>query len=318
MKKFSFIFRILLIVFTTACSNEEEHVLSSENPTSQRTELVTFSQETDNVSVLIFGKNENNDFVFKRSINSGWTNENTVSTYLELGDYKFLFIKSAGITTSFSPVLQENVSSFDSFSIVPATDNLNAGYVLPVDEIWLPEDADTANKIYEIRDSTRIKNKLKRIVSQVILNVNRGYVHNGNFISMPFSSNNDITDFIGEVKFDITGVGEKATIEGSSGYSKTLFKTDSAKDITEEGFATYEGPFIFPPDAGKESNIEITLIPKAGSLLTEMKKTVSGFTEKNKQLIITLWLTDSYNLFNITIDTAPITDSEEGDKGIWE
>jgi len=308
----------MLILLTSACSNDDNQELSLEDPTLINAEMVTFSQLTDNVSVLIFGKNENEEFIYKRSINSGWSSEGKVSTNLERGDYKFIFIKSAGISTSISPVLEKEKSLFDNFSINSTPDGQNAGYILPVDEIWLSDDINETNRIYEIREETVIKSQLKRIVSQVVLNLKRGYVRDGEFIPLPFINNQDIAEFIQEVKFDISGVGKTANLEISSGFSNTTFSTNQIKEITEDGFASYEGPFVFPPDQGRESNVELVITPVSGSSFSEIRKTLPGLLEKNKQLVITLWITGDYNLFSITVDTAPITDSEEGDKGIWE
>lgn len=317
MKRLNIIFGLLLL-FVTACNTDNDYDTTQDETDLRSSNTVTFSQEIDGVSVLIFGKNDNNQFLYNRSISSGWSDEGKVSALLDIGYYKFLFIKSAQATTSFSPTLQPGATSFDNVKIKATADVANPGYLLPVDEIWLPS-IEEANEEYEILDPAYIQDTVRRAVSQVILNIKRGY-HNGTtYVPIPFKQGVDITNIIKTIDMDIIGVGESIDIYGSYGSAhKTRFTANTPTEITTDGFAVFKGPFLFPPEDGNDSQVNIVITPQDDSPFPEMRKDITGKLEKNYQLVITLWLTETYQIFDITVDTTPITDSKEGDKGIWE
>jgi len=315
MKKINIISWMLLL-FVTACSTDNESDTIIEDP-AFRSSNVTFSSEMDGVSVLIFGKNDDDQFYYKRSISSGWSADKKVSALVDRGYYKFLFMKSAGTTTSFDPALQRDVTGVEDFRIKAQADPVNGGYLLPVDEIWLSKSS-KANIEHEVLEPTYVKDSIYRVVSKIMLNVKRGY-HNGeDYVELPFPNGVNIMRDIQEIELDISGVGEAINLDRSFGNSKTLFTTSAYKEITDEGFAVFEGPFVFPPENLPQSTVEITITPKAGSPFPVMTKQITGPIEKNHQLIITLWVTDTYQFINITVENAPLSKVEDGDEGVWE
>lgn len=303
-----------------ACSNEEAIVggSSEDGLDSVNNKAVTLSGATmDDVSVLIFGF-DNADFKYQRAINTGWSADGKVSTLLEIGTYKFLFLKNAGANTNFNPNPLNANSDFEDIRIDAKNDPSNAGYLLPVDEIWLPETESMADEIYVIKDSTTIHNKLKRAVSQVQLTIKRAYNDSGTIKPLPFPTGVDIMANIKEIKIDINGVGQSIDIAGGIGAGKTLYLAQSADSITSDGYAIFDGPFVFPNGSGTNSSVDITIVPKDNNPFPVMSKEVQGLLERNKKLEITLWLTSTYKFINITVKIEPISESEDGDTGIWE
>lgn len=319
MKKYYYLIG-MLIVLLTACSNEDDNEFIQDNSTlKSNSEAITFDLDMDmgGVSVLIFDE-DNNDFNYLRSITSGWSIDGKVSTRLELGKYRFLFVKSAGINTSFYPNPFDNNTSFDDVKIVANSDSQNAGYVLPVDEIWLPETEDLAKTTYTIVDETTVYNKLTRAVSQIVVHVKRVANENGKITELPFPSGKDIANDIKEIRLDIDGVGEAVNISGGLGATKTKDILDEINEIDDNGFATFEGPFVFPMATNDETSVGISVIPSEDSLFPEMKTSVKGLLERNKKLEITLRITSTYQLIDIIVDINPITEISQGDSGIWE
>jgi len=311
---------ILILSIVVACSNEEAIIEDSlgDKLNSENNKAVTFSETTmDGVSVLIFGHN-NSEFRYIRKIDTGWSADGKVSTLLEIGTYKFLFLKYNKVNTTFYPDPLTTNSTFDDIRIEAKADPDNAGYVLPVDELWLPETETMANKTYLINNPTTIQNKLKRVVSQVQLNINRAYKSGEAFVPLPYSGGENIMDNIKEIKLDIDGVGEFVTISGGNGLSKTTFISSSSDEITDDGYAIFNGPLVFPNGSGENTSVNITITPKNDSPFPVMTATAEGLLERNKKLEITLWLTSTYKFINITVDTEPISESEDGDTGIWE
>lgn len=319
--KNNIIISILLIIFmNTACSNEEAYDKSSlgDELNSENSKAVTFSgAEMDGVSVLIFGHN-NSEFKYIHAISTGWSAEGKVSTLLEIGKYKFLFLKYTAENTTFQPDPLNTSSGFEDIKIKAKEDPQNSGYLLPVDEIWLPETEAMASKEYLINNPTTIHNKLTRAVSQVQLNIRRGYKNGSTIVPYPFPDGKNIMENIKEIKMDITGVGQAITIAGGEGSSKTKYSALSATEITEDGYAIFGGPLVFPNGSGVNSPVKITIVPKDDSPFPVMTADVEGLLERNKKLEITLWLTSTYKFINVTVKTEPISKSEDGDSGIWE
>lgn len=69
---------------------------------------------------------------------------------------------------------------------------------------------------------------------------------------------------------------------------------------------------------GGETTVKVTLVPESGSSFPELVQTVGGLVERNKKLGITLWITSTYRFIGVTVKTDPISETREGDKGIWE
>ncbi|MCC8146816.1 MAG: hypothetical protein LIO93_10370 [Bacteroidales bacterium] len=113
-------------------------------------------------------------------------------------------------------------------------------------------------------------------------------------------------------------MGEYVNISGSKG-NKNTFVTLKSADATlfPTGFAGFEGPFLLPPESASTS-IEFSLIPKSGSPYPVLENTLPVPLEKNKRTEITLWLNSVYQFIEITVVTAPISDEDEGEIGLWQ
>lgn len=307
---------MVIILISIACSNDEDENLSSDI-SLQRNDVTFLSEETDGMSVLIFDKKNKDNYKYLKSISSGWSADGKLTTILELGYYKFLIFKSAGMNTSLSPQPLDKEASFDDLRFMTKADTYGDGYVLPVDEIFLPDPV-VAEQEYHIETATTVYSKLTRAVSQVTLNLNRGYSNSSGFSEQPFESGRSIMNQIAGIELDITGVGESINIYESTGSKKTHYSSTTATSISDKGFASFAGPFVFPSIAGEEAEVKITINPTVDSAFPIMEKTIKGKLEKNKKLEITLWMTSTYNFIDISVNLTDITTETDGDSGIWE
>ena len=71
-----------------------------------------------------------------------------------------------------------------------------------------------------------------------------------------------------------------------------------------------------PPTAGRSAGYHGR--SRGGSALQPVQLRLTGKAERNKQLEITLWITLDYPVIGVEIQTAPITEEQDGDTGIWE
>lgn len=310
MKKCSI---ILLLLTLIGCTNENEILQPVVSP-QLATEAITFSSNTDDISVLIFRKN-NNLFTYQEQITGGWNEENKTTKNLELGDYKFLYVKGVGQKSRFYPAIQTGVD-FDNVAIYAITDN-QGGYVKPVDEIWLPV-SDEANTAYKIAGGNKIKQNLKRAVSQIVVHLKRSYYENGIRTDSLIYQTGNIMHDIQNIKMDIKGVGESITLNGSYGNKNMSYSFLPADaDINPStGFAFMEGPFAFPNASG--SNISIDFEINTTSSNNPLTATVNGPLVKNEKLEITLWLSPTYQTIDVTVNREFFSEPEAGDDGIWE
>lgn len=309
-----------LIVLAVACSREEIDHKTDLSGISANEEAVTFLGELNGgVSVLIF-ENYGSQFYYKKRIDQGWSDEGRVTTSLKLGNYKCLFTKFAGEKSAYSDNSMTPTSSIEDVRIVALkdTDPKRDGYVLPVDEVWLPESLDVAAKIHTITGGDTIRGEISRAVSQLVLKLKRGYKENGSYVELPYTNGGNILDDVEGVSFDIKKVGSAVNPNGGIGLANTYYSTASADSVMTGGYAHFTGPFVFPNEAKTESLVEITVIPKAGSKFSEMKGSVTGLLERNRRLEITLWVTAVYEFIDVTIRTEPISVEKDGDKGIWD
>ncbi len=320
MKKLNLIYGIIFLIMVAACSDKDN--LTDETNSSLTRTTFAYTADADDVSVLIFGKG-NEGFTYLRTLSSGWVN-NRISTNLELGEYKFLFCLVPGTETTFTPTSLDNSIGMEDIRIHAKTDNepLRQGYVLPVEEIWMPETEALADTPYIIEGNELISNTLKRAVSQVEVILKRAEIGQNNEITpVPYGEGSNIMNDIKSIVLDIEGVGEYIDYKGSHGLSRTYYYTQTATDFTNEGFAHFEGPFVFPTETTDPANVKITIQP-TDSTKDPMSTTVSGKLERNKKLIITLWISSPdepiVSVIDITVDTEEISLSTDGDKGIWE
>lgn len=303
-----------LLLLAASCVREKEGREIEESVLATRS--VTLNVGMEDVSVLIFGRNDP-DFTYRSSIVSGWDTQGKTSIRLEVGDYKFLFFKLSGLHTFLDPESLTNAVTFADIKVKAEKDPARDGYVWPADELWFPESAAMADEIYSIQGGETVRNTLTRAVGQIVLQLKRGIPENGEIDSLPYPAGKTIMDNIERVSLDIAGIGEAADIRGGIGSSKVFWTTAQANRITKSGFAIFEGPFVFPSGTGQETNVNVVLLPKSGSAFPELSKQVKGKVERNKRLVITLWVTSTYKFIGITVKTDPISAETDGDQGIW-
>lgn len=303
-----------LLAFSISCKKESP-MIDATSSEGERT--ITFFAGNDEVSVLIFQKANDDIYKYIRSISSGWIN-NRVSTELEIGNYKFLFIKSPGLNTSNYPDELNLTVPFENIKIFSLKDPANNDYVLPVDEIWLPKTYDMANTNYAITGPRTVQNTLTRAISQPVLKLKRASSDGNKIDSLPYQAGENIMQHIEEIKVEIDGVGKYIDIEGGKESAKTKFSFTQETSLTDEGFADFLGPFVFPTENSNDAEITITIIPKDTSPFEEMSTTVSAPLERNRRLEITIWLTSTYRFIGVDVDIEPITSTTDGDTGMWE
>lgn len=319
--KNTILFCIITLFFAACSTREDDTILGNESVLTRS--YVTYSGDVEGVSVLIFGF-KNNDYYFQNSITSGWVG-NKNSANLDFGSYKFLFYKAEGTETTLLPASFNNSVKPEDimWKAKENTDPAKIGYVLPVNEIWLPVTPEMAAQPYEIKGNDLIENTLKRAISQVDLYLLRGGLVDGEYSPIIYTGEKNIMENIAEIRMDISGVGNLLTYKGTTGNSKTYYSATKETSISNDGFAYFEGPFVFPAEDPEElAEIAIQLIPKEGSIFEglEMKTTVQGKLERNKKLSIRLWLQPELEEIKITVDvdTSDIFSLNDGDEGIWE
>lgn len=317
MKKISILFSIIIIL-TTACNKDEDDNVIDEQPTESRS-VITYSGDVTDVSVLIF-KKDNNQYLYHDKIESGWIN-NKVSKNLKLGTYKFFYSKFKKVNSSFSTSMVEQNTEFDNVDIV-ALDDTQPGYIKEVDEVWLPDTEQIAGTPQAIIGDSNdyVFRSLTRAVSQAEVILKRGYENSeGGFSELPYPDGKSIADEIETITLDIKGVGKALTAGGSSkGSANMVYTIDDTGTPLTGGFRQYTGPFVFPNETKVNSQIEVRVEPKSTSKYSEMSTEVSGLFERNKKLKITIWLTATYELIKVTVNTEKISATEDGDKGIWD
>ncbi len=302
------------LLLAVSCESKNEGIDSVDPVLSART--VTFLGETEDVSVLIFGRNSTG-FTYQKGVFSGWVN-GRLKIPLERGEYKCLFYKSSFVHTELFPDLRENETPWENVKIMSRPDPGQKGYVLPADEVFLPSSEVLANTIYVVPENDTVRSTLTRAVGKIILQLKRGFSESGNIDSLPYAAGSNIMDEIEQISLDITGVGEAVNIAGGLGKASMEWTASSADRITSSGFAVFDGPFVFPPAAGEKTKVGITLKPKSGSPFPPMSRSVEGNIVRNEKLVITLWLTSTYRFVGVQVRRDPIQDETQGDAGLWE
>lgn len=318
MKKNIFLFCIVTVLFA-ACSNHDDE-LEINDQTDLSRSYVTYSGDVEGVSVLVFGF-WNGDYYFRQQISTGWEGKKTKAN-LELGDYKFLFYKAGNTEIIHQPSSLTSSLRVQDISFKAKENTLRSGYVMPVEEIWLPKKRETADEIHSIRGNDLIQDTLSLAVSGVEVYLYRGKKEGEEYKPVTYDVGTNIMDLISEIRLDINGVGEVVNYAGTTGNKKTYYSTDTETSISSDGFAFFEGPLVLPSQQGvEEAEVDIELIPNPNSILKdfEMKTTVKGKLERSRKLSISLWLTyDTFNTIYVDVDTSEITSLNKGDEGIWE
>lgn len=286
-------------------------------PVTFRTEAVT------DVSLYIFRK-KGDLFLYQSEINKGWTTDGRVTIQMDKGDYQFLFVKSDGQGTELSPSPLQTDNRLEEIHFNALSDPLQEGGVLPVNELFLPE-PEAATRIYSIRGGETVSCTLKRAVSRLLLMLKRGHADNAVYVPDPYPFGENILQKIRKIEVTISGVGTSADLFGTKGSAtlSTTFSEANKDSLTQEGFAAFTGPFFFPSSSGGPVEVSVSIYPKDESSEKMIRRVVSGEVKKNEQLCVVLWIEpetkpeENWSI-GLTVDTRPISEETEGDKGVWE
>lgn len=275
------------------------------------------------VSLFIFRKTGDR-FVYQSEINKGWSTDGMITVSMEKGDYQFLFVSSDGTATALTPYPPQTDTDLEEIRFKALPDPYHKGKILPVNEVFLPE-LDDAIREYSIRGGETVSCTLKRAVSRLLLVLKRGHKENDGYVPEPYPAGENILQDIQEVQMTISGIGTSAGIHGTEGTSSlsTTFMEADKDGFTDAGFVSFAGPFFFPPADNGTVRVAVHLIPKEGTAGTTIHKVVTGQVKKNQRLQVVLWIgtgdePQGDRVIGVTVDTKPISDETDGDKGIWE
>jgi hypothetical protein len=320
--------RIELIALATvlSCTNDPQGIVPTD--TATRTTTVTFQEVRDDVQIMVFRRTADDRYTYQQTIADRWQatgdTEGRIHANLEIGRYRFLhlaFSEDHAYLLPRDPVKGQTLPEDIRIAIRP-DDDRGSDYRLPSGEIWLP-DAAEVDRIYHIQDQDLIQTYLYRQVSRARVVLKRGYKNSdGIYMPIPYENGTNIADDFDSIHLDIAGVAGQVSLSGTDGWYHTQALLDEPTEITPEGFAIYQGPFVLPlaPVNGQmqESIIDIELIPAAGSSYQVRTGQVQGIFERNKYLEITLWVIDVQSKeISITIDIKPIGNEKNADNGIW-
>lgn len=305
----------LLCLLAVACSQENNNTDIDISPEMKTRAVTLDANGEDDVAVFIF-KKDDNGFMHLSTINSGWDQNGRTTVNLENGDYKFLFHKSGNLNCDIFPAEMTPQAAFEHVKWNCRLDEVNGeGYMLPVDEIWLPETFDMANLPYTIQAATTVSNTLTRAVSQVVVHFRNGTPEEpgtraGGILTRAAN--------FGTLDIEIEGVGESASVNGGIGYTKTRVLLD--EPLTDETITSFTGPFVFPSETGDDAIVTITYTPGPDSTIPGFTKIVNGPLERNRKLEVTFWTEEpgEDGTLTVSVDTTEMEDYDEGDNGIWE
>lgn len=317
MKPTSILYMALTaLLFSCTERIEEEMPVSVDHNTTKKYET-TFSGGSDQVSVFIFQENQQT-FNYYSVVNSGWSPEGKVTVALPLGKYKFFVTGPFGTQSDLSPDPLIPDTHFEQLKFLAREDT--PGYILPVDELFL-QDPQPADSIYLIESPTTVSCLLKRATSEAVFILKRGYRSGNDYLPLPYPPGQNILDHINTLDITLGKVATGLTLQGAEG-SKSLHKTltETDKDsLTREGFVVFRGIKVFPSVGGTSSPISLSLIPAPGSTYPTLTlPDLTGVFEKNKKLLVTIWVTSTYRYIGITVNTEDISRQTDGDLGIWQ
>ena len=302
---------ILAAAAFAACSGLERADIV---PATKTSRIMLVREGAADVSVYAF-RRQGAVFLFDTLFREGWTPDGKLSVRMPNGHYKFLFASGAADRIALQPApLTRQTSWEEAAFVLPGT-------CFPADELFLQYPASDANTVYTIDGAAQtVRARLTRAVCRISVTVKRGYHDGTRYVEVPYAKPQSVLDQIGRIELSADHTGLRVNPGGSSGtatVTATLTAADYA-ELTDGGFVRLEGPFVIPPADGGEVGLDITVVPAAGAALQPVQLRLTGKAERNKQLEITLWITLDYPVIGVEIQTAPITEEQDGDTGIWE
>lgn len=316
MKPFPYMAIVLSAVLCAACSEQER--ADDAPPASGKTRVTLLRQGAQAVSVYAF-RRQGDAFLYDTLFRDGWTPEGTLAVRMRNGAYKFLFAAGEGENLALRPAPTVGATSWEEAAFTLRESTATPGEYLPADELFLQDPVADAERVYDVRGTDlTVRATLERAVSRICIHVKRGW-HDGNaYVEVPYANPHTVIDEIERVELKAGHTGRSVRPAGSDGeaaVSATLATADYA-ELTDAGFVRLDGPFVIPPSEGDVA-LDLKVVPKAGSALKQSELHLTGTAARNRQLEVTLWITKGYPVVGVEIRTAPITDEQEGDSGIW-
>lgn len=313
------LFYLILLGAVVACAEKEEEIVSSPTPATATRNISFLNESMTDYTISAF-REENNGFVFLNTFSSSGNADGRAEIQLPVGNYQFLVATGYGGSILQFPQLPEqgntqfNEMKFVAQPIENNETNLQAG-----EELFLQDNL--ADSVYQLYTATTIQLNLKRAVSQATLFIKRGRKTGDNqFEAIPYEQDS-IIRYFNQIELRLENVGTSLDIHNNSdGEASMITKYPAAAydSITKEGFATFTGPFFFPPKEKKPLQLEVKLYPAEDSPQPELSLTTTGKVGRNERLVITVWITNDWNHIGISADTQPIHIEKEGDTGIWD
>lgn len=268
------------------------------------------------VSIYVF-RQGGDGFRFDTLLGENWPADGRLRAALPRGEYRFLFAGGAdGVKVSPEPLLPG--TALEAFGFEAVEDG-QQGYVLLAGELFLQSPAG-ADSVYRVgNEVTSVSGRLTRAVGRVDVVLKRGYRDGDSYVPVPYAEGENILRHFASVELDIAGVGTRVTPWESAGEARVRTVLDAAAgELSPEGFASLEGPYVIPPQGEGELTVTLTLNRPAGDVRTPVSSAVRGKLGRNERLEIVLWLDVAEPTVGVTVRTEPMSAVADGDTGIWE
>ena len=289
-------------------------------PGSGTARITLLREETKDISAYAF-RRQDGLFLFDTLLREGWTPDGRLSARMRSGCYKFLFVSGAGENLSLRPEPFTRQTAWEEAVFALRENAAAPGTYLPADELFLQFPASDADKVYTVAGTDQtIRARLSRAVCRIGITVKRGFHDGTGYVEVPYAKPQSVLDRIGRIELTVSGTGSGISPSGSRGTAVVTASFSAAQytELTDGGFARFDGPYVIPPADGTDVGLELSVAPAAGAALQPAHLQLTGRAERNKRLDITLWITSDYPMIGVEIRTAPIDREQEGDAGIWE
>lgn len=302
----------------TACSpTEAEGVV---DPVEPSTRVTLLGNGTQDVSVYAF-RLKDGSFFYDTLFCGDWTADGRLPVNIANGSYKFLFACGEGGSLTLQPEPLTRQTTWEQALFTLGENPELPGTYLPSDELFLQYPASEASRVYVVGGSNMtVSATLTRAVSQIGINVKRGYYDGTRYVEVPYGGSHSVLDEIDRIELTAHNAGLSVSPGGSAGTATVVsaFRASEQGIVTGEGFASFDGPFVIPPADDADMRLGLKVVPKEGSSMRPATLELTGRAERNKRLDITLWITSANPTIGVEIETAPIEQEQEGDSGIWE
>lgn len=302
----------------TACSQTETEGVA--DPVPAGTQITLLGNNMQDISVYAF-RLKDGGFFYDTLFCGGWTSDGRLPVSIANGSYKFLFACGAGGRLSLQPEPLTRQTTWEQALFTLGENPELPGTYLPSDELFLQYPASEADRVYVVggRNLT-VSATLTRAVSQIGITIKRGYHDGARYVEVPYVGSHSVLDEIDRIELTAHNAGLSVRPGGSAGMATvtSTFSSSEQGTVTDDGFASFDGPFVIPPADDADMRLGLKVVPKAGSPMRPATLELTGRAERNRRLDITLWITSANPTIGVEIETAPIGEEQEGDSGIWE